>query len=119
MFSFLEGKGFLGSWALLVENFRSLGISSHDETREVFAYSKTECKDEVPKGQKKKFFIKAVNTRGIPRVRRLGEAAWLQLGEEDVSRGRELLERCLVGRWEEALVSDPNLCALESWGKNQ
>ena len=51
-------------------------------------------------------------------MRRLREAVWLQLGEEDVSRGRELLEQCLVGRWREASVSNPDLCALESWEKN-
>ena len=50
--------------------------------------------------------------------RKLGEAAWLQLGEEDVARGRERLDRCLVGRWGETLVSLPDLCALESWGKD-
>ncbi|RVW75093.1 hypothetical protein CK203_057893 [Vitis vinifera] len=52
------------------------------------------------KGKKEKSYVDAVNTRGVSRVRRLREAAWLQLGEEDVSRGRELLDRCLVGRWE-------------------
>ena len=51
-------------------------------------------------------------------MRRLREAAWLQVGEEDVSKGRELLERCLVGRWGKVLVSDLDLCALESWEKN-
>ena len=93
-----EGKGFLEGWALLAEKLRSLGISTCDEPREVSASSKPESRDGDSKGKKEKSYIDAVNTRGVSRVRRLGEAAWLQLGEEDVSRGRKLLDRCLVGR---------------------
>ena len=114
---FTEGKGFLGGWALLAEKLRSLGISTRDEPKEVFASSKTESKDGDSKGKKENSYVDAVKTRGVSRVRRLGEAAWLQLGEEDVSRGRELLDRCLVGTWEETLVSVPDLCALESLRK--
>ena len=115
---FPEGRGFLGGWTFLAEKLRSLGISTCDEPSEVFASSKTENKDGDSKGKKENSYVEAVKTRGVSRVRRLGEAAWLQLGKEDVSRGKELLDRCLVGRWGEALVSVPNLCALESWGKN-
>ena len=39
---FPKGKGFLGGWALLAEKLHSLGISTHDEPREVFDSSKTE-----------------------------------------------------------------------------
>ena len=113
-----EGKGFLEGWALLAEKLRSLGISTCDEPREVSASSKPESRDGDSKGKKEKSYIDAVNTRGVSRVRRLGEAAWLQLGEEDVSKGRELLDQCLVGRWGETLVSVPHLCDLERWGKS-
>ena len=65
-----------------------------------------------------KSYVNEVNTIGVSRVRRLGEAAWLQLGEEDMSRGRKLLDRCLVGSCGETLVSIPHLCDLESWGKS-
>ena len=30
---------------------------------------------------------------------------------------RELLDRCLVGRWRESLVSAPDLSGLGSWGR--
>ena len=81
---FPEGKGFLGGWALLAEKLRSLGISTRDEPKEVFASSKTESRDGDSKGKKENSYIDAVKTRGVSRVRRLREAAWLQLGEEDV-----------------------------------
>ena len=95
---FSEGKGFLGGWTLLAEKLRSLGILTRDEPREVFASSKTENRDGDSKGKKENSYVEAMKTREVSRVRRLGEAAWLQLGEEDVSRGRDLLDRCLVGR---------------------
>ena len=113
-----EGKCFLEEWTLLAEKLRSLGVSTCDELREVFASSKAESRDGDSKGKKGKSYVDAVNARGVSRVRRLGEVAWLQLGEEDVSRGMELLDRCLVGRWGETLVSVPHLCDLESWGKS-
>ncbi|RVX03671.1 hypothetical protein CK203_023087 [Vitis vinifera] len=104
--------------ALLAEKLRSLGISTRDEPREVFASSKTKSRDGDSKGKKENSYVEVVNTRGVSRVIRLGEAGWLQLGEEDVSRGRKLLDRCLVGRWGKTLVLVPDPCALESWGKN-
>ena len=80
---------------MLADKLRSLGISTRDELREVSESSKTESRDwdSKGKGKKEKSYVHAVNTRGVSRVRRLREAAWLQLGEEDVSRGRELLDR--------------------------
>ena len=74
---------------MLVEKLRSLGISTRDEPREVFASSKTKSRDRDSKGKKENSYVEAVNTRGVLRVIRLGKAAWLQLGE-DRSRGREL-----------------------------
>ena len=115
---FPEGKGCLEGWALLDEKLRSLGISTCNEPREVSESSKTESRDGDSKGNKEKSYIDAVNIRGVSRVRRLWEATWLQLGEEEVLRGKELLDRCLVGRWGETLVSVPHLYDLESWGKS-
>ena len=43
---------------------------------------------------------------------------WLQLGEKDVPSKRELLDRCLVGRWREPSVSVPDLFVLGSWGRS-
>ena len=87
-----------------MKKLRSLGISTRDEPREVFASFKTKSRDGDSKGKKENSYVEVVNTRGVSRLRRLGEAAWLQLGEEDVSRGKELLDVCLVGRWGETLV---------------
>ncbi|RVW59808.1 hypothetical protein CK203_100600 [Vitis vinifera] len=38
--------------------------------------------------------------------------------EKDVSSKRELLDRCLVGRWGEPSVSVPDLSVLGSWGRS-
>ena len=81
---FPEGKGILGGWALLAEKLRSLGLSTRDEPREVFVFFKTESRDGASEGKEKNSYVDAMNTRGISTARRLGEAAWLQLGEEDV-----------------------------------
>ncbi|RVX05985.1 hypothetical protein CK203_018663 [Vitis vinifera] len=104
-----SGKGFLGGWALLAEKLRSIGILSRDETREAEIPHKTESKDGAPKGKKEKSYVEVVNTREAPRERRLGEAVWIQLGEEDVGKGREFLDRCLVGCWGETEITDADL----------
>ena len=52
------------------------------------------------------------------RVRWLGEAVWLQLGEKDVPSKRELLDRCLVRRWGEPSVFVLDLSILGSWGRS-
>ena len=111
---FPEGKGILGGWVLLAEKLRSLGVSTRDEPREVFVFSRTESKVGASEGKVKNSYVNAVKTR----VRRLGEVVWLQLEEKDVLSGRELLDRCLVGRWEETPVSTPDLSALGSCGRS-
>ena len=110
---FLEGKGILGGWTLLAEKLRSLGVSTHDEPREVLVFSRTESRVGAHEGKAKNSYVDAVKTR----ARRLGEPVWLQLGEEDVLSGRKMLDWCLVGRWGESPVSAPDLSALGRWGK--
>ena len=112
---FPEGKGFLGGWALLVEKLHSIGIFSRDESREAYTSQKTESKVGASKGKKEKSYVEVVNTREVPREKRLGEAVWIQLGEEDVAKGREFLDRCLVGRWEETGVTNSDLRDMEKW----
>ncbi|RVX00178.1 hypothetical protein CK203_026678 [Vitis vinifera] len=114
---FPEGKGFLGGWALLAEKLRSIGILSRDENREAEIPHKTESKNGAPKGMKEKSYVEVVNTREAPRERRLGETVWIQLGEEDVGKGREFLDRCLVGSWGETEMTDADLRDMEKWGK--
>ena len=115
---FPEGKGFLGGWALLAEKLRSIRILSRDETREADISQKTENKVGASKGKKEKSYVEVVNTREAPREKRLGEAVWIQLGEEDVVKGRDFLDRCLVGSWGETGVSDSDLSDMEKWGKH-
>ncbi|RVW80571.1 hypothetical protein CK203_051261 [Vitis vinifera] len=57
---------------------------------------RTESRVGVPEENAKESFADVLKSR----VRRLGEAVWLQLGEKDVLSRRELLDWCLVGRWE-------------------
>ncbi|RVW89830.1 hypothetical protein CK203_034489 [Vitis vinifera] len=66
---------------------------------------------------KEKSYVEVVNTREA-RERRLGEAVWIQLGEEDVGKGREFLDRCLVGSWGETEMTDADLRDMEKWGKH-
>ncbi|RVW74378.1 hypothetical protein CK203_056810 [Vitis vinifera] len=69
---------------------------------------RTESRVGVPEENAKESFADVLKSR----VRRLGEAVWLQLGEKDVLSRRELLDWCLVGRWGEHSVSVPDLSAL-------
>nr|CAN82607.1 hypothetical protein VITISV_034246 [Vitis vinifera] len=70
---------------------------------------RTESRVGVPEENAKESFADVLKSR----VRRLGEAVWLQLGEKDVLSRRELLDWCLVGRWGEHSVSVPDLSALD------
>ncbi|RVW28385.1 hypothetical protein CK203_109066 [Vitis vinifera] len=49
-------------------------------------FQKTESKVGASKGKKEKSYVEVVNTREVPREKRLGEAVWIQLGEEDVAK---------------------------------
>ena len=111
---FPEGKGILGGWALLAEKLRSPRVLTHDEPKGVFDFFRTESRVGAPEGKAKNSYVDTVKSR----VRRLGKAVWLQLGEKDVLSGRELLDRCLVGRWGESPLPAPNLFALGSWGRS-
>ncbi|RVX14549.1 hypothetical protein CK203_017111 [Vitis vinifera] len=118
------GQRFVKRWEDGGRKFRlecrtnDAGILSRDETREEEIPHKTESKDGAPKGMKVKSYVEAVNTREVPRERRLGEAVWIQLGEEDVGKGREFLDSCLVGRWGETEMTDADLRDMEKWGKH-
>ncbi|RVW59532.1 hypothetical protein CK203_104799 [Vitis vinifera] len=41
------------------------------------------------------------------------------VGEKDISSERKLMDRCLVGRWGQIPLSDPDMYALESWGRTR
>ena len=60
----------------------------------VFDFFRTKSRVGAPEGKAKNSYVDTVKSR----VRRLGKAVWLQLGEKDVLSGRELLDWCLVGR---------------------
>ena len=67
---FPEGKGILGGWVLLAEKLRSIGVSTRDEPRAVFVFSRTESKVGAFEENAKNSYVDAVKSRVI----RLGEA---------------------------------------------
>ena len=111
---FPKEKGILEGWALLAEKLCSLGVLICNEPRGVFDFFRTESRVGASKGKMKNSYVDAVKSR----ARRLGEVVWLQLGEKNGLSGRELLDRCLVRKWRESLVSAPDLSALGSWGRS-
>ena len=111
---FPEGKGVLGGWVLLAEKLRFLGVLSRDEPRGTTAFYGTGNTNGEIEGKAKKSYVDVAKTR----VKKLGEAMWLQLGEKDIPSKRKLMDQCLVGRWGQSPVSDPDMSALESWGRS-
>ena len=111
---FPEGKGISKGWVLLAEKLRFLGVLSRDEPRGTAAFDGTGSIDGESEGKAQKSYVDVVKTR----VKKLGEAVWLQLGEKDIPSERKLMDRCLVGRWGQSPLSDPDMSALESWGRS-
>ena len=111
---FPEGKSVLGGWVLLAEKLRFLGVGSREESKGTAAFYGTGCSDGEYVRKAKKSYVEAVKTRG----KKFGEAVWLQLGEEEVSNERKFLGRCLVGRWGQSSMLDPDMQAFESWGRS-
>ncbi|RVW75192.1 hypothetical protein CK203_061766 [Vitis vinifera] len=72
------------------------GIASWEESKGTAAFYGKGCTDGEFVRKDKKSYVEAVNSRG----KKLGEAVWLQLGEDEVSNERKFLGRCLVGRWD-------------------
>ena len=75
---FPKEKGILEGWALLAEKLCSLGVLICNEPRRVFDFFRTGSRVGASKGKTKNSYVDAVKSR----ARRLGEAAWLQLGEK-------------------------------------
>ena len=98
----------------MVEKLRFLGVLSWDEPRGTAASDGTGSIDGESEGKAQKSYVDVVKTR----VKKLGEAVWLQLGEKDIPSERKLMDRCLVGRWGQSPLSDPDMSALESWGRS-
>ncbi|RVW54310.1 hypothetical protein CK203_068498 [Vitis vinifera] len=111
---FPEGKGVLGGWVLLAEKLRFLGVASWEESKGSAAFYGKGCTDGEFVRKDKKSYVEAVNSRG----KKLGEAVWLQLGEDEVSNERKFLGRCLVGRWGQSSMLEPDMQAFESWGRS-
>ena len=111
---FLEGKGILGGWVLLAEKLRFLGVLTWDEPKGTTAFYGTGHTDGESEGKAKKSYVDVVKTG----AKKLGEAVWLQLGEKDILSKRELLDRCLVGRWGQSPMSALDMPTLESWGRS-
>ena len=111
---FPEGKGVLGGWVLLAEKLRFLGVASWEKSKGTAAFYGKGCTNGESVRKDKKSYAEAVNVRG----KKLGEAVWIQLGEDEVSNERKFLGRCLVGRWGQPSMLEPDVQAFESWGRS-
>ncbi|RVW15898.1 hypothetical protein CK203_073126 [Vitis vinifera] len=111
---FPEGKGVLGGWVLLAEKLRFLGVASWEKSKGTAAFYGKGCTNGESVRKDKKSYAEAVNVRG----KKLGEAVWIQLGEDEVSNERNFLGRCLVGRWGQPSMLEPDVQAFESWGRS-
>ena len=107
---FPEEKGILGGWVLLAEKLRFLRVLTRDDPKVTASFYVTGSTDGEYEGKAKKSYVDVVKTK----AKKLGEVVWLQLGEKDILSERELLDRCLVGRWGQSLVLAPNMPALKS-----
>ncbi|RVW84524.1 hypothetical protein CK203_041270 [Vitis vinifera] len=110
---FPEGKGIMGGWVLLAEKLRSLGVMSRDEPKGNATYYGTGSTAGESEGKAQKSYVDVVKSR----EKKVGETLWLQLGEKDISSERKLMDRCLVGSWGHTPLLDPDMYALESWGR--
>ncbi|KAL6331982.1 hypothetical protein AAG906_020335 [Vitis piasezkii] len=121
---FPEGKGVIGGWAILAEKLRALGIVTKKEDKGVEATQinskkkdatlddeEERCIGKKKQGEKKSFLDVAKGPAG-----RVGEELWLQAGGRGLRRREEVLGRCLVGRWEGA-VMEMELDSFKNWGK--
>ncbi|RVX09331.1 hypothetical protein CK203_015357 [Vitis vinifera] len=121
---FREGKGVIGGWAILAEKLRALGIVTKKEDKGVEATQinskkkdatiddeEERCSGKKKQGEKKSFLDVAKGPAG-----RVGEELWLQAGGRGLRRREEVLGRCLVGRWEGA-VMEMELDSFKNWGK--
>ena len=97
----------------MAEKLRSLGVMSRDEPRgNAVSYGTGSTVGEF-EGKAQKSYVDVVKSR----EKKVGETLWLQLGEKDISSERKLMDRCLVGSWGHAPLLDPDMYALESWGR--
>ncbi|RVW42422.1 hypothetical protein CK203_070908 [Vitis vinifera] len=121
---FPEGKGVIGGWAILAEKLRALGIVTKKEDKGVEATQinskkkdatlddeEERCIGKKKQGEKKSVLDVAKGPAG-----RVGEELWLQAGGRGLRRREEVLGRCLVGRWEGA-VMEMELDLFKNWGK--
>ncbi|RVX15173.1 putative serine/threonine protein kinase IRE4 [Vitis vinifera] len=121
---FPEGKGVIGGWAILAEKLRALGIVTKKEDKGAEANQisskkkdatiddeEERCSGKKKQGEKKSFLDVAKGPAG-----RVGEELWLQVGGRGLRRREEVLGRCLVGRWEGA-VMEMELDSFKNWGK--
>ena len=112
---FLEGRGILGGWVKLVEKLCSLGVITLFEVKVGCSpVGNKESRNGNDQGEveEERSFVKVVKAK----VRRLGDAVWLQLGGRDLRSRDEQLGRYLVGRWGGAIVPVPDMALLRRWG---
>ncbi|RVX11694.1 putative ribonuclease H protein [Vitis vinifera] len=121
---FPEGKGVIGGWAILAVKLRALGIVTKKDDKGVEATQISSKKkdatiddeEERCSGKKKQGEIRSFLDVAKGPAGRVGEELWLQVGGRGLRRREEVLGRCLVGRWEGA-VMEMELDSLKNWGK--
>ena len=121
---FPEGKGVIGGWAILAVKLRALGIVTKKDDKGVEATQISSKKkdatiddeEERCSGKKKQGEIRSFLDVAKGPAGRVGEELWLQVGGRGLRRREEVLGRCLVGRWEGAMM-EMELDSFKNWGK--
>ena len=104
---FPEGKGLSGGWNILVKKLRVAGVVP-------IGSLKTPLFREV---QKKEMELEPRTYADVTKSRagRIGDKVWLEVGRRVKPERFELLERCLVGRWENGVNPSLELDFLNHW----
>ena len=104
---FPEGKGLSGGWNILAEKLRVVGVVP-------IGSLKTPLFREV---QKKELELETRTYADVTKSRagRIGDKVWLEVGRRVKLERFELLDRCLVGRWENGVNPSLELDFLKHW----
>ena len=123
---FIEGMGLLGGSAILAEKLQALGVVTQAKAKTKAAASRTDSKmkavtkegkaekslGKLVEGEKKAFVGVAREPAG-----RIGDALWLQFGGRELRGRKDVLGRCLVGRWGNGSVVELEIASFRKWGK--
>ena len=111
--AFLEGRGVVGGWQLLVGKLRSLGFSSAQRDEEHSASPSGGRSLNGASVGKKDLFLEI----DLSDSTKIQNAVWLETKNEVIDSNKEVLRRSLVGRWGSS-VQPPFLGYLKSWAQS-